>query len=154
MGIEVLSALEFRSGFTHMEWYRKADGEVVFGEIGGRPPGARVVDLMNYATDGDLYVLQLSTNGLASPLGPGPGRLIRIDSDSGARTTLLDNPLFFPGGLLVTPDGTIYVSNLGTSAGGGQVLLVPEPAAAALAAAALALSFLRRPRRQSLSPRT
>ena len=39
-----------------MEWYRKADGEVVFGEIGARPPGARVVDLMNYATDGDLYV--------------------------------------------------------------------------------------------------
>jgi hypothetical protein len=112
-----------------------------------------IIDLA-FGPDGDLYVLQLSTNGLASPLGPGPGRLIRIDSDSGARTTLLDNPLFFPGGLLVTPDGTIYVSNLGTSAGGGQVLLVPEPAAAALAAAALALSFLRRPRRQSLSPRT
>ncbi len=56
MGIAVLAALSFRSGFTHMEWYRKADGEVVFGEIGGRPPGARVVDLMNYSTDGDLYV--------------------------------------------------------------------------------------------------
>jgi ATP-grasp domain len=56
MGGEVLPALGFRSGFTHMEWYRKADGEAVFGEIGGRPPGARVVDLMNYATDGDLYV--------------------------------------------------------------------------------------------------
>jgi hypothetical protein len=39
-----------------MEWYRKADGEVVFGEIGARPPGARVVDLMNFNTDGDLYV--------------------------------------------------------------------------------------------------
>ena len=56
MGGEVLPALEFRSGFTHMEWYRKADGEAVFGEIGGRPPGARAVDLMNYATDGDLFV--------------------------------------------------------------------------------------------------
>ena len=56
MGVDVLSALGFRSGFTHMEWYRKADGEAVFGEIGARPPGARVVDLMNYATDGDLYV--------------------------------------------------------------------------------------------------
>jgi hypothetical protein len=56
MGAEVLSALGFRTGFTHMEWYRKSDGEAVFGEIGGRPPGARVVDLMNYATDGDLYV--------------------------------------------------------------------------------------------------
>jgi hypothetical protein len=56
MGAEVIAALGFQTGFTHMEWYRKADGEAVFGEIGGRPPGARVVDLMNYATDGDLYV--------------------------------------------------------------------------------------------------
>jgi hypothetical protein len=56
MGSEVIAALGFQTGFTHMEWYRKADGEAVFGEIGGRPPGARVVDLMNYATDGDLYV--------------------------------------------------------------------------------------------------
>ncbi len=56
MGADVLSALGFRTGFTHMEWYRKSDGEAVFGEIGARPPGARVVDLMNYATDGDLYV--------------------------------------------------------------------------------------------------
>jgi len=55
MGADVLAALGFRSGFTHMEWYRKADGEVVFGEIGARPPGARVVELMNFATDSDLY---------------------------------------------------------------------------------------------------
>jgi hypothetical protein len=47
--------LGFRDGFTHMEWYRKADGEVVFGEIGARPPGARTVDVMNYATDSDLF---------------------------------------------------------------------------------------------------
>jgi hypothetical protein len=56
MGADVIAALGFNAGFTHMEWYRKSDGEVVFGEIGARPPGARVVDLMNYATDGDLYV--------------------------------------------------------------------------------------------------
>ena len=56
MGGEVLPALGFCTGFTHMEWYRKADGEAVFGEIGARPPGARVVDLMNYSTDGDVYV--------------------------------------------------------------------------------------------------
>jgi len=56
MGVDVLAALGFQTGFTHMEWYRKADGEAVFGEIGARPAGARVVDLMNYSTDGDLYV--------------------------------------------------------------------------------------------------
>ena len=31
MGHEVLAALGFESGFTHMEWYLKDDGEVVFG---------------------------------------------------------------------------------------------------------------------------
>jgi hypothetical protein len=55
MGAAVLSALGFRDGFTHMEWYRRADGEVVFGEIGARPPGARTTDLMNYVIDADLF---------------------------------------------------------------------------------------------------
>jgi len=55
LGAAVLQVLGFRDGFTHMEWYRKADGEVVFGEIGARPPGGRMVDLMNYATDADLF---------------------------------------------------------------------------------------------------
>src|SRR3954466_6726221 len=56
MGRQVRAALGFQTGFTHMEWYRKPDGEVVFGEIGARPPGVRVVDLMNFNTDGDVYV--------------------------------------------------------------------------------------------------
>lgn len=55
MGHAVIDALGFDSGFTHMEWYRKADGEVVFGEIGARPPGARQVDQMNYACDFDSF---------------------------------------------------------------------------------------------------
>jgi biotin carboxylase len=55
LGTSVIGALGFTDGFTHMEWYRKADGEVVFGEIGARPPGARTVDVMNYATDADLF---------------------------------------------------------------------------------------------------
>ena len=56
MGAQVLEALGFRTGFTHMEWYRKPDGEAVFGEIAARPPGARTVDIMNYVVDGDLFV--------------------------------------------------------------------------------------------------
>src|SRR5262252_9585078 len=55
LGVATIKALGFRDGFTHMEWYRKADGEVVFGEIGARPPGGRMVDAMNYATDADLF---------------------------------------------------------------------------------------------------
>jgi biotin carboxylase len=55
MGRAVLRALNFQTGFTHMEWFRKPDGEVVFGEIACRPPGARSVDVMNYASDTDLF---------------------------------------------------------------------------------------------------
>ena len=54
-GHDVLKALKFDTGFTHMEWYRKSDGEVVFGEIAARPAGARTVDLMNYNSDIDLF---------------------------------------------------------------------------------------------------
>ncbi len=55
MGFQVLKAMNFTDGFTHMEWYLKGDGEAVFGEIGARPPGGRTVDAMNFASDVDLF---------------------------------------------------------------------------------------------------
>lgn len=55
MGHDVIKALGFETGFTHMEWYRKGNGEIVFGEIGGRPPGAHQVEQMNYACDFDVF---------------------------------------------------------------------------------------------------
>ncbi|MDX1500450.1 MAG: hypothetical protein R3176_11160, partial [Woeseiaceae bacterium] len=55
MGHAVIDALDYPTGFTHMEWYRKSDGEVVFGEIGARPPGAHHVDQMKWACDFDVF---------------------------------------------------------------------------------------------------
>jgi len=55
LGGQVLEALRMGDGFTHMEWFRKPDGEVVFGEIGCRPGGAHLVDQMNYTCDIDLF---------------------------------------------------------------------------------------------------
>jgi len=55
LGRRVLTALGMGDGMTHMEWFRKPDGEVVFGEIACRPGGAKVVDLMNYTSDIDLF---------------------------------------------------------------------------------------------------
>lgn len=55
MGHKVIEVLGLESGFTHMEWYLKVDGEVVFGEIGARPPGAHQVDQMKYACDFDVF---------------------------------------------------------------------------------------------------
>lgn len=79
-----------------------------------------------------LHVLQIG-NGLAAPGGPplaAPGKLIRINAD-GSRSTLADN-LFYPGGLAIANDGTIYVTNFGIVPGptppafpsGGQVLRI------------------------------
>ena len=55
LGQRVIETLGFRTGFTHMEWFLTPSGEAVFGEIGGRPPGGRSVDLMNYSNDFDIY---------------------------------------------------------------------------------------------------
>ncbi len=55
LGRRVLQALGFQTGFTHMEWFLKPNGEAVFGEIGARVAGARLVHAMNYACDLDLF---------------------------------------------------------------------------------------------------
>lgn len=86
-----------------------------------------IVDL-TFDPAGNLYVLQISSNGLASPMGPGPGALIKVDSATGMRTTIASQGLSFPTGLAIGPDGAFYVSNMGNAAGTGQVLrIVPEP---------------------------
>jgi biotin carboxylase len=54
-GRKCLKALGMGTGFTHMEWYRTAKGEIVFGEVGCRPGGAHLVDQMNYTSDIDLF---------------------------------------------------------------------------------------------------
>ena len=55
LGRKVIAALGFREGMTHMEWFRTPAGEAVFGEIGGRAPGGRIVHAMNYSCDADLF---------------------------------------------------------------------------------------------------
>jgi biotin carboxylase len=55
LGRKALAALGMGTGFTHMEWFKRPDGSPVFGEIACRPPGASMVDLMNYANDVDLF---------------------------------------------------------------------------------------------------
>lgn len=55
LGRNVLRALGMGDGMTHMEWFLKSDGEVVFGEVACRPGGACVVDQMNYTSDIDLF---------------------------------------------------------------------------------------------------
>ena len=55
LGRQVLQALEFDTGMTHMEWFLTPSGEAVFGEIAARPPGGFTGELMNYCCDFDVY---------------------------------------------------------------------------------------------------
>ena len=55
LGRAVLRTLGMGDGMTHMEWFLKPSGEVVFGEVACRPGGACVVDQMNYTGDIDLF---------------------------------------------------------------------------------------------------
>ena len=55
LGRQVLRALGMGDGLSHMEWFLKPSGEVVFGEVACRPGGACVVDQMNYTSDIDLF---------------------------------------------------------------------------------------------------
>lgn len=128
------------------------DGAYYVGELTGFPfpPGAanvyridpltglrtvafsgftNIIDL-TFSPSGELYVLQFSSNGLASPIGPGPGELFRVDTSTGNRFTIPVEGLSAPSGVVVGPDGSLYVSNRGASPGTGQVLrisAVPEP---------------------------
>ena len=52
---DALAALGMRTGLSHMEWFRRADGSVAISEVGARPPGARFVHLISYAHDFDLF---------------------------------------------------------------------------------------------------
>lgn len=96
-----------------------------------------IIDL-DFDASGNLYVLQVSSNGLASPNGPGTGLLLRVDRQTGVRTTIASAGLQFPGGLAIQegPDGPVfYVSNLTSTPDGGTVLRIapiPEPGSLAL----------------------
>ena len=55
LGRAVLRALGMDTGFAHLEWYLRPDGEPVFGEVGARSPGGKLVDQICLANDIDLY---------------------------------------------------------------------------------------------------
>jgi biotin carboxylase len=50
-----LRALGLRSGFTHMEWFRRPDGSVAVSEVAARPPGAQITSMLCYVHDFDFY---------------------------------------------------------------------------------------------------
>jgi hypothetical protein len=54
-GVRGLRALGLRTGLTHMEWFRRLNGEIAISEVAARPPGAQFTSLLSYAHDADMY---------------------------------------------------------------------------------------------------
>lgn len=66
---QALHALGLRTGFTHLEWFRRPDGSVAISEVAVRPPGAQISSMLNFAHDFDLYYAwaQLQVYGSFEP---------------------------------------------------------------------------------------
>jgi biotin carboxylase len=92
IGARTLEALGMKTGLTHMEWFRRADGSLAVSEIAARPPGAQFTTLISYAHDTDFYAAwtelmvferfrrpsRAFAAGIAYLRGQGRGRVARI----------------------------------------------------------------------------
>lgn len=85
-----------------------------------------VIDLA-FGPDGSLYVLEIAKNGLLAAFidNDWTGALIRLAPD-GTRSEIGVGSFFAPGGLAVSADGTVYVTNNSVFSGIGEVVRV-EP---------------------------
>jgi glucose/arabinose dehydrogenase len=81
--------------------------------------GFKTITDFAFAPDGSMYVLEYAS---APVFFGGPGRLTHVAED-GTRT-VVSASLEFPTGVTVGPDGTVHVSNKGTSVGAGEVLRI------------------------------
>jgi hypothetical protein len=76
---------------------------------------------ITFAPNGDLYVLDDTTTGLAGP--PSPGQLFQFNPSTGVTTLLTSLPTGFTyTDLTAGADGSIYISSQGAGPGDGQVL--------------------------------
>ena len=78
-----------------------------------------------FAPDGSLYVLELAKNGLldAFIINDWTGALIRVAPD-GTRSEITEGELFAPGGVVIGPDGNVYVTNRSIFSGSGEVIRI------------------------------
>lgn len=55
LGRRVIDAVGVDTSITHQEWYRRADGSLLVGEIGARPPGEPLFAIHNFGHDANLF---------------------------------------------------------------------------------------------------
>jgi sugar lactone lactonase YvrE len=69
---------------------------------------------------GNLYVLEIATNGLLS--GDLAGALYRVSRRSGEKKLVVSDGLVAPGGLAISRWGDIFISNKSVAIGEGEVV--------------------------------
>jgi DNA-binding beta-propeller fold protein YncE len=79
----------------------------------------QVTDLA-FGSDGSLYVLQHATGVFFN----GPGSIVRVAPGSSRTTVDTQGRLNHPAGLVVGPDGALYVANFSTVPAIGEVLRI------------------------------
>lgn len=141
------------TGFPFVEGAARIYRVTPWGEISILSEGFTNITDLAFGPDGELYVLQLDTNGLITP--GGTGALSRLRAD-GSLEVLFTEGLVTPTGLEIGADGTFYVTNFSAAEGIGSVLkisAVPEPATWAMMIAGFGLMGASlRQRRPGLKP--
>ncbi len=103
--------------------------------------GFTTITGMTFGANGDLYVLDLTTNGLGP--NPGPADLFQFDPATGQDTLLAT---LAPGSnytnLIAGSDNALYLSSQGNGAGDGEVLRFALPAAVPEASTTVSLGLL------------
>ena len=121
---------------------RVPDGSAYVGQLTGFPFPAGAASVFHVETGSDpevhaegftnivdvargrngvLYVLQISTTGIAGP--PSPGRLVRVAAN-GSQTELAAGLLENPTGIAVRRNGDIYVANNGGSPDAAEIVRI------------------------------
>jgi hypothetical protein len=110
-----LTGFPFPPGAANV-WGIKPDGSTFVYATGF----TNIVDIA-WGKKGSLYVLEITSSGLLSDDPNATGALIRV-WPNGKQTTVASTGLVTPTGVAIAHDGTVYVTNYGTSAGKGTVL--------------------------------
>ena len=54
-GVRALTTLGMTTGLSHMEWFRLSGERIAISEVGARPPGANITNLLSYSHDLDFF---------------------------------------------------------------------------------------------------
>ena len=52
---KAVQSLGMKTGFTHLEWFRRTNGSIAISEVAARPPGGQLTSMHGFAGDFDIH---------------------------------------------------------------------------------------------------